>query len=294
MSFARALLVGLGVVALGASSSIACSTTNVVAVRGDGGTSGGNPSLPEIPADQLGAACSGFGTSIGDTALFPDPDCAGGSCLVDARTGLESYCSADCDKVNCPTGYLCQPTSLNPDTHACFIDPNAPADDGGPGADGSPTVGYLDVRLPAYKSGQSTLTDLALDDYADPTGATRDLVIVLVQGRWSPFDLRQISDLNKAAPIARAELVSVLIQGEAPNADATSADLTAWHTAYPNVDTCLDPELAQLGVGLGAVTAFPSWFVFSARTMKLVASEQGYMEAPMLATTVESWRAMAK
>lgn len=274
-------LVGLG----------ACTTTNtVVHVTGDGGTAADPSTLPEVAADQLGAACSGFGTSIGDTALFTSDGCAAGVCLVDARSGLEEYCSADCNKVRCPTGYLCQATTLDPAKRACFKDPDAPATDAG--TDAGP-VSFLDERMTCFKKSSTAQTTLSLRDFADPTGATRDLVIVLVNGAWSTYDVKQLDDLQTST-YSRVEILSVLQDGAMPGGGATLSDLTKWHTKYSHVDTCLDSKLTQLEPGLGMITAVPSWFVFNARTMKQIATEQGYMDTTTLPGQIETWRTMAK
>ena len=111
-----------------ASVAIAACTTQVVE-SGPGASDGGTQSaLPQISADKLGKSCSGFGTSVGDTAAFKSADCQGGICLVDGRT-IESYCSADCDVSACPAGYLCQSVTLGAAKRACFRDPNAKAPD---------------------------------------------------------------------------------------------------------------------------------------------------------------------
>ena len=277
----------------GLASIFACSTTTTVIQSGGDGGSGVDPStLPDVSADKLGAKCSGFGTSIGDTALFNSDMCGAGVCLVDARTGLDEYCSADCDKVRCPTGYLCQATSLDTSRHACFRDPNAPATTDGGTTDAAP-ASFLDARLSGFAKGKTTQTDFALRDFADPTGATRDLVLVLVDAVWSQYDQMQMADLDTTT-ISRAEVLSVLSDGPMPNGGATLTDLKNWHTRYPQVDTCVDSQLGKLGSGLGTITAYPTWFVFSARTMKQIATEQGYMTPDALATQVETWRAMAK
>jgi hypothetical protein len=270
----------------------ACSSTTKVVSSSDGGA--GDPSsLPEIPADQLGASCSGFGTSPGDSALFSSDMCPAGACLVDARTSFELYCSADCDSARCPSGYLCQDVTVGGPKRACFRDPNAPPTTDAGTDSGDAGLTFLDQRLPAYKNGSATLGDVALRDYADPTGAKRDLVIVVVDGAWSGPDNMQLKDLN-VGTYARAEILSVLIEGTAFGKGATASDLTQWHTKYSHVDTALDPELAGLGAGLGQVTAVPSWYVFSARTMKQIATERGYMDPTTLASTIETWRALAK
>jgi hypothetical protein len=270
----------------------ACSSTNtVVHVTGDGGSAVDPSTLPEVSADELGADCSGFGTSIGDTAMFTSDGCAAGVCLVDARSGLNEYCSADCDKVRCPTGYLCQATTLDPARHACFKDPDAPPTDAGT-VDAGP-VSFLDARLTCFAKGSTAQTSFALRDFADPSGATRDLVIVLVDGAWSTYDVMQLADLDTST-YSRVEILSVLHEGAMPGGGATLADLTKWHTKYSHVDTCVDSKLAMLGPGLGTITAVPSWFVFDARTMKQIATEQGYMDTSTLPGQIETWRAMAK
>lgn len=167
--------------ALGVATLVACSTTTTVYPSSDGGVAAVDPStLPDVSADELGATCSGFGTSIGDTALFKSASCGAGVCLVDAREGLSSYCSADCDKVRCPTGYLCQATSIDPSRHACFKDPDAPPTSGGTADAGPPS--FLDARLTCFAKGKTVQTTFALRDFADPTGTKRDLVLVIVEG----------------------------------------------------------------------------------------------------------------
>lgn len=107
---------------------IAACTTQVVQSGPEASDGGTSSTLPPISADKLGKTCSGFGTSVGDTAAFKSADCQGGICLVDGRT-IESYCSADCDVSACPAGYLCQSVTLGAAKRACFRDPNAKAPD---------------------------------------------------------------------------------------------------------------------------------------------------------------------
>lgn len=110
-----------------ASVVMAACTTQIVE-SGPEASDGTQSALPPISADKLGKTCSGFGTSVGDTAAFKSADCQGGICLVDGRT-IESYCSADCDVSACPAGYLCQSVTLGAAKRACFRDPNAKAPD---------------------------------------------------------------------------------------------------------------------------------------------------------------------
>ncbi len=82
----------------------------------DAGTS---PSGP-ISASDLGASCSG-GTSDGDSVVFTgDETCPTGECLADATgSDFAVYCTADCTNAECPSGYTCKSTTIEP-TKACF------------------------------------------------------------------------------------------------------------------------------------------------------------------------------
>lgn len=272
-----------------ASLVAACgSTTN------NGASPGADPSkLPEISADQIGGACAGYGTSIGDTAAFKTDRCPAGICLVDARSGLDEYCSADCDKVRCPTGFKCEAVTLGSAKHACFRDPNAPAPSDDNGADAGPTS-FLDAKLTGYRKDTSSPTDITLNDYADPTGTERDLVIVVVNGSWAYPCNDMMKDLSTNT-FLRVAWLSVLESGSGgPGSDATAADFLAWHTKYPHLDTALDPKLATLGVGLGTLEGVPKLFVFNAKTMKLIATDKGYAGVDALRDSIQTWRNSVK
>ena len=100
---------------------------------------------PPIAADQVGGFCTGVGTSPGDTALFAKTDCPAGLCVADARTGFDTYCTADCEAHACPSGFLCKAITLGDKKHACLKDPNAPARDAGTATMPTPSVDSSDA-----------------------------------------------------------------------------------------------------------------------------------------------------
>jgi hypothetical protein len=116
-----------GVVAIGSLAiSSGCSSSSSSAAAKPGSTG------PVVDASELGQFCSG-GTSDGDSVAFPGDDtCKAGICLADATdpAKFNAYCSADCSNAQCPTGYICKQTTIDP-SYDCFIDPNAAPADGG-------------------------------------------------------------------------------------------------------------------------------------------------------------------
>jgi hypothetical protein len=112
--------------AAGAAATVlfACSTTTTV----DGSPAAG----PPIAAGLVGGACSGVGTSPGDSAVFAQTDCPAGLCLADARTGFDTYCTADCASQTCPSGFACVAVTLGDKKNVCMKDGTAvAAGDGG-------------------------------------------------------------------------------------------------------------------------------------------------------------------
>jgi hypothetical protein len=124
---------GLGIAA-GALALFACSSSSNTDAA-PGASTGG----PPIAADQVGAACSGVGTSPGDTALFAHDDCPAGFCVADARTGLDTYCTADCDGKTCPEGYTCETVTFGDAKKACLTDGSAKAKPDAGGDSGTKT-----------------------------------------------------------------------------------------------------------------------------------------------------------
>lgn len=265
----------------------ACTTTTTQVTPGSGNGAAPDPStLPEISADKLGKACAGFGTGIGQTALFKDDDCASGFCLVDARTGLDEYCSADCEKVRCPAGWTCEAIDNGSTGHACFQDPTSAA----PPPPAAPTS-YLDKELTGYHARTSKTAMLKLRDYADATRAKNDLVIAVLHGPWAIYSTNMMDSLV-ASPPARTAIVVVLVEGDGPSVPAKTSDLTAFHGKYAGLDVMLDPELATL-TPLGPLQALPAYVAFDAKTLKEVGRDMGFTE-DAFATMVEDWRAKAK
>lgn len=262
----------------------ACSSSSND-TAGDGGGGGGSGSnLPPIGADQLGQACSGFGTSPGDTAGFEDPDCGGGVCLVDAASGFDLYCSADCDKVACPEGYLCQDTTLGSVKRACFKDPDyvAPAE-----------KTFLDTDLPGFRANASSQSTFNLRTFADPDALSRDLVVAVVTAGWSVPDKALAQDL-KASSIKRVAWVFILADGfGSPGDGATTKDLSTWHADSKYLDVLLDQDLKALKE-LGPYVVVPSFVAFDAVTMKEVGRDKGYSGQDGLATSVAGWKSKAK
>jgi hypothetical protein len=263
-----------------------CSSNNTVVVSGaEGGAPIDDPSLPPVAADQLGARCAGYGTGVDQTAAFPSDQCPAGVCLVDGRS-FEFYCSADCDKVRCPDGWLCQATD-NGVKHACFKDPShvAATPDAGPSA-----VNYLDAKLPAYRANSSTATTLALADFKDPLASSADLVVVLVGSLWDFFSQKQLATLKTVAT-PRVTWVAILADGSPPNTPPTAADLAKWHSNFPGTTMLLDPNVVTLGAGFGTFQAFPNLIALDARTLKEVDRNEGALvDEAALTAQIATWR----
>ncbi len=268
---------------------LACTTTTITSLPS--GPAPTQTNLPEISADKLGGACSGFGTSPGDTAAFTTDTCPGEVCLVDTREGLELYCSADCSKVSCPAGYLCGDVDHGVQ-RACFKDPNAPPPEDGGKVDAEPQSPF-DLKLPGYLAGASTQGSVAISDFKDPTAASRDLIVLVITGRWEPNTNHLLEDLD-GTTLSRTALVFVVSEGAQSSVGATAADLSAWHTAHAKQIMVLDPLLAKLGPALGTFEALPSFVAYDARTLKEVGRDLGYPGLTEFKATLDKWRAAAK
>ncbi len=151
------LLVILLPLATAAATMAACSSS---------GDSASAPSFgvgPAIPAAQVGGACSGVGTSPGDSAVFEKAACAAGYCVADARKGFDSYCTAECEAHSCPSGYLCQAITLGDVKHACLRDASAPRSGADPGmTTGKPDASQVvvpDAGRDAAMSGGDSATE---------------------------------------------------------------------------------------------------------------------------------------
>ena len=267
-----------------------CSTTTQVVDERDGAAGPTASNLPPVSADQLGGSCTGFGTGIGETAAFATDMCPAGVCIVETRSTLELYCSADCDEVSCPTGWLCQPADHGV-AHACFKDPNAPAPaDSGPAQPPS----YKDTKLTGYRANTSAVTTLALADFQSAAAAKGDLVVLVVGSLWDPYSPKQLQDLQTAA-IPRVTWVGVLINGTSPNSAATPANLATWHGKYAATNLMLDSTFTVLGAGYGAtLDAVPTLIALDARTLVELDRSQGYSMPSALASLVDGWRLKAK
>jgi len=103
--------------------SVACTNPTTTTSSGDAGAAA--TSGPPIAADQVGASCSGVGTSPGDVAAFDKESCAAGICVADARSGFATYCTAECSANACPEGYACEPVTLGAERRVCLKDGTA-------------------------------------------------------------------------------------------------------------------------------------------------------------------------
>jgi len=258
----------------------------------DGGGGGGNGG-PPINATQLGGACSGFGTGLGETAGFQTEDCPAGVCLVDARTGLDLYCTADCTNATCPDGWECLAVDHGVEK-ACFKTA------GTPDPNDAATPSGFDTPLTGYLAGSKTSTTFPISKFKDPSKIGSDLVVLIVAGQWSAFDNKLMGDLETAT-ISRTTFVSVLVQGPTAGKAATKTDLGSWHTEYPKYATVLDGDLAQLGStigtlgnGPGQIEAFPTLIGLDAYTLAEVGRTEGYTSIDDLKPTIEAWRAKTK
>lgn len=265
---------------------VACTTTTTTTSNGSSsGSSGEN--LPEVGADQLGQSCSGVGTSIGDTAAFASESCPAGICVADARSGLSTFCSADCTKVRCPAGWACEDTTVG-GKRVCFPT-GEPVDDAGADA---PMKTFVDEPLTGYRAGATAKSTFAISDFKDPTRSKVDIVVVVVGGLWDTFGTKFLSDLEKQATIPRVSWVVVVMDGTKPEGGATTSDLDKWHASYPKRDMLLDSRLAKLGSGIPNVTAIPTFVVLHAATLKVIERTVG---APTdISGQVDTWRAKAK
>lgn len=291
---AGAFVVGVSVLALSTLGVTAgCTTTTRVVDNRDGSasSSGGNDNLPLVDADQLGGSCSGFGTSPGNTAAFATDKCPAGVCLVETRGTFELYCSADCDKVRCPTGWLCQDVDLGL-KRACFKDPNAavdPEQDAGPPA----KAAFTDEKLLGYRANSSSTAMLALADFQDKTAAKSDLVVVIIGGLWDRYGNDQLADLQTST-LPRVTWVGVVMNGTAPGSAATPSHLAMWHSKYPATNLLLDSKMEKLESGFGIPTALPTIVGLDARTLDEVGRDVGYHEESALKTLIDGWRAKLK
>jgi hypothetical protein len=275
---------------------VACTTKNVeIRHSADGGTDGGGTTSngPPIDAEQLGGACSGFGTGIGETAGFTTEDCAAGVCLVDARHGLDLYCSADCSNATCPDGWECQAVDHGVE-HACFR--VAGAGDGGTADAALPSA--FESPLTGYRKGAKASTTFSISDLKDPSQIGTDLIVLVVAARWSTFDNALLQDLETAS-LTKTMIVTVVAEGASAGKAATKTDLDAWHAEYPAHAMVLDPELATLkteigAIGPGEIEAFPTLIGLDASTLAEVGREAGYQQAAELKAMLEQWRAKTK
>lgn len=273
--------------ALLGSIVVACTTTTTTTTNGSSsGSSGEN--LPEVGADQLGQSCSGVGTSIGDTAAFASESCPAGICVADARSGLSTFCSADCTKVKCPAGWACEDTTVGK-KRVCFPTGEPVAEDAGSDAT---MKTFLDEPLTGYRANSSAKSTFAISDFRDPTRANVDIVVVMIGGAWDVYGNKFLSDLDAQPAIPRVSWVIVLADGAKAGGGATTSDLDKWHTAHPKRDMVLDSALAKLGSGIPNVIAFPTFVVLHAATLKQVDRTEG---APAdIPAQVQTWRNKAK
>ena len=95
------------------------------------------------------------------------------------------------------------------------------------------------------------------------------------------------------ATIARAALVTVLVEGSATGKGATDADFSSWHSSYGFIDAMLDPELAKL-TGLGPFEAVPAYVAFDAKSLTEVGRDMGWPDLATFQTAVEGFRTKAK
>lgn len=273
--------------------AVACTTTHTEIRQGPAAGDGGTGTGPAIDSATVGGACSGFGTGIGQTAAFETEDCPGSVCLVDAREGLDLYCSADCTNATCPTGWECQAVDNGAPERVCFKTPGATEEDAGPVA----TTGF-DAPLTGYKAGASTSSTFAISSFKDPQQLGTDLIVLVVSGSWSIHDQRLMEDLQTET-FTKTVIVSVLADGPNVGKGATTADLTTWHKEYPKYAAVLDSNLAVLkseigGIAAGEIEAFPTLIGLDAATLKEVDRGAGYSNMTDLKAMLDAWRAKTK
>lgn len=269
MASIRSCTLAFAGVALLLGSSACSSRSYYGPVSGDGGAPPSTSNLPEISADKLGGKCSG-GTSIGDTVAITSDRCEGGLCLIDARSGLEIYCSADCSNARCPEGYLCESTTVSP-KKVCFKDPNG-TEPPKTGADAGVTADYRDTKLTGYREEFTTSMKLSLRDFGDATRKDVDLVVLMMSSAW---DVNSNNLLAKGATsFDRVRFVSVLVEGASVGKPANNSDVIAWRNKHPGFNMLLDPGLTTLRPTVANdLTAFPTFVALDAKTLARVGDE---------------------
>lgn len=103
----------------------ACTTTTTTTSADPDGGNAPQGATDPIPAENVGAVCTGVGTSPGDVAVFEKDTCAAGLCVADARSGLDAYCTAACTEGACPEGYVCGAATLGEKQSVCLKDGTA-------------------------------------------------------------------------------------------------------------------------------------------------------------------------
>jgi len=270
-------------------SLIACSsqTSSFGPSGGDGGAPPANTSdLPLVEESDLGGKCSGFGTSIGDTAAMPSDSCPAGLCLADAREGLELYCTADCTKARCPEGWLCEETTVV-SKRVCFRDPDAPQG----GDEDASATSWLDKELPSYRVGSTSKGTASLRDYVDATKKKHDLVVLIISGAWSVINQAVLDDAETFRSSPRVAWISVLVEGWTYGDPATETELTKWHKELPEVDKMFDPGLVVLKPAVKkGLQGFPTFVGLDAASLDYLGEQMGVEK---IEQTIETWREKA-
>lgn len=269
------------------TSMFAVGCTTGTSYYGAGPTSDGGttPSTgPLIDAEKLGGRCSGYGTSIGDTAAFPTDDCPAGMCVADARSGLDLFCSADCSNARCPEGWVCETTSVS-SKKVCLKGPDYEPPKSTKDQDAA-VADYRDQKLVGYRAEFSTSMRLSLRDFADEDRADVDLVVLMLGGLWEPHSAR-VLDEKLYSDWKRVRLVSVLIEGTQPAVGATSSNIIAWRNKHPGHNMLLDPSFTTLAPLFdGDIDALPIFIGLDAKTLEPVGQSKGVIDE----TDVEAWR----
>lgn len=254
-------------------SLLACTTTSTRVTPNDADTTApeGVPDqtkLPRADAADLGDKCSGFGTGIGETALFQEATCGAGFCLVDATT-FDEYCSADCAVNACPIGYTCKAVDHPRNRYGCFKDPNTTTS-----PDAATPAGPFDTELDGYEANAETRTKIKLRDHQDATRSTHDLIFITAIAPWSGPSTRMTQVLSQSKD-AKVDFIDVLVQFDDPEVGATVADLDTFHEEQKPLTVVLDPNLKTLSPVLGPLTAVPTWAILDAKTLETLVSELG-------------------
>jgi hypothetical protein len=212
----------LGFVTLAGCTATVTSTSPNGAAPKDG---------PPIPANQIGTACSGYGTSIGDIAAFGTSDCPAGYCIVNAKDDLDLYCSADCDGHSCPTGYTCGAVTLGDIKWACLKD-------GHKNSDSDDTSNISSSDKSSSKGDAGAKTDPTKDPEKNEIGTKNpagDLPATVNLEKGVTYTCNQVCPAAHGTCDANSPNGVGLVAVSVNNGDPTTTKLTSCSQSTPDV-----------------------------------------------------------